>query len=129
MRTPRPIPAPVTRPEPHRAPLRAGVGPSHHHRPWMGETLLHWTASCGDADGARALLPLGADPNAPDDAGNTPLHRAAEWGITARGRWLVVMLLAAGADPSRKNNAATTPGCVLLAAGADPDQFPVDFPD
>ena len=75
----------------------------------MGETLLHWTARCGDADGARALLPLGADPNAPDDAGNTPLHRAAEWGSTARGRWLVVLLLAAGADAARKNKRGVLP--------------------
>ena len=117
MPKPRPIPAPVAWPL-ALANYRAGVHPTHHHRASMGETALHWAAFCGLVGEVQALLPVGADPNATDDGGNTPLHRAADWGNSARGRVLLVMLLAAGADPGRKNK-----------RGVLADRFPVDFPD
>ena len=116
MRAPRPIPAPVTRPA-ARGIYRIGVDWTYHHQPFMGETLLHWAAFCGLVGEVQALLPVGADPNATDDGGNTPLHRAADRGITLRDwRRLVVVLLAAGADPNRENKTTLPP---LLAAARD----------
>ena len=104
MRTPRLIPTPAA-----RAPVRAGFDPTHWSRPWMGDTALHWAAFCGDVEWVKVLLGAGADPNATDNAGNTPLHRAAEWGNSEPGRLLVARLLAAGADPNIPDNAGNTP--------------------
>ena len=59
--------------------------------------------------GCGRCCPSAPTRTATDDAGNTPLHRAAVWGITARGRWLVVLLLAAGADAGRKNKRGVLP--------------------
>jgi hemoglobin len=42
-----------------------------------GATLLHETAMFGDADLARVLVRLGADPDAKETEGHTPLYRAA----------------------------------------------------
>jgi hypothetical protein len=40
------------------------------------ETLLHSAAACGDIDAIRALVYWGADVNAQDHSGDTPLHKA-----------------------------------------------------
>jgi ankyrin repeat protein len=87
---------------------------------------------------ARSLLDAGADPNARDDAGRTPLHFAAQEGATDAVRLLidhgaevdsvdrygntplwtsvvnchygvVALLLAAGAEPTRTNNNGKSP--------------------
>jgi hemoglobin len=42
-----------------------------------GATLLHETAMFGDAKLTRVLVRLGADPNAKETGGHTPLYRAA----------------------------------------------------
>ena len=67
-----------------------------------GNTGLHWAARQGAAAMARLLIDNGADPNARNDADETPLHWAA-----AEGRKeIVVMLIARGA----KVNAAAMGG-------------------
>jgi ankyrin repeat protein len=40
-------------------------------------TPLHYAADCGNSDAAKALLDGGADPNATDAQGRTPIHVAA----------------------------------------------------
>lgn len=52
----------------------------------------------------RMLMAAGADPNAPDRMGDTPLHVAAKINAFAR----VLDLLEAGADPRAKNKRGTT---------------------
>lgn len=44
----------------------------------MGTTALHWAASAGSEDAAKALLDERADVNATNTAGQTPLHFAAQ---------------------------------------------------
>jgi ankyrin repeat protein len=57
-----------------------------------GQTLLHDAALVGEAELAAVLIRLGADPDAKEAGGHTPLYRAST-GDVAR------VLLAAGATP------------------------------
>jgi hypothetical protein len=52
-----------------------------------------------------ALIAAGADPNAADKSGVTPLHRAVRTRCTAAVR----ALLDGGADPKRTNKSGSTP--------------------
>jgi serine/threonine-protein kinase TNNI3K len=97
----------------------------------MGRTNLHKAAFDGNAERVKELLKKGADPNARDKYGWTPLHKAA-----SRCSVDVVKLLLERkpkrADPNIKNKYGTTPlhtaayeGRVevvelLLVYGADP---------
>jgi hypothetical protein len=67
-----------------------------------------WNPSAQAATIAH-LIEAGADPNATDKSGVTPLHRA----VRTRCAAAVKALLEAGADPRRKNNSGSTP--ILLA--------------
>ena len=69
-----------------------------------GRTALAETAYGEHLEQARVLLQAGADPNAADFMGNTPLHIAAK---TGKGR-LVLALLDAKADPGAVNNQGAT---------------------
>lgn len=51
------------------------------------------------------LVEAGADPDATDKSGVTPLHRA----VRTRSTGAVAALLAAGADPGRPNKTGSTP--------------------
>ena len=82
-----------------------------------GRTAVFRAAAGGRAAAVRALLALGADPNATSLAGTrdfSPLHFAADAGATGAAE----ALLAAGAAPSAMDASGTTPfeAAVLSAA-------------
>ena len=81
-----------------------------------GHTPLHRAALRGDADAVEALLKAGADPNATNQAGATPLHYA-----TGSER-MVAALLARGARADAVSKANRTP---LLIAVLRTDSFAV----
>ena len=47
-----------------------------HSRGWEGETLLLMVCLQGIVEDVEILIKAGADVNASEDFGNTPLHRA-----------------------------------------------------
>ncbi len=84
------------------------------HRPALaGRTALHHAAQRGDAAMAALLLDAGADPNATDTEGNTPLHLLAGAPPSAESVDLAKSLLAYGADATRTNARGRTPVRVL----------------
>jgi ankyrin repeat protein len=110
----------------------------HGGSPDRLETPLHLAAAYGHSELHWALLQAGADANAPDAQGHTPLHAACARCCNPE---VVAQLLAAGADPNACTKQQTTPlmlvvqqACMrlssssnsitviqqLLAAGADP---------
>lgn len=58
-----------------------------------------------DIDTIKKLLEEGADPNAKDFQGNTPLHLAKKYG----DKKIFQLLLSKGADPSIKNKSGKIP--------------------
>ena len=79
----------------------------------MSVTALHWAAGrCYRAEGyldvVAWLLGHGADPNASDSQGNTPLHRAMELRDRADPE-VVQVLLDRGGDLSVRNHRGDTP--------------------
>lgn len=81
-----------------------------------GDTPLHRAALRGDADAVEALLAQGADVNALNAAGATPLH----YGIVSER--IVAALLSHGAKPDVVSGVGVTP---LLGAVARADSYPV----
>lgn len=124
-----------------RALLEVGANLEQRNKSRNGMTALHIAAwGIGPVGGCVGnphdclceLIKLGADVNARDDSGDTPLHNAAFWSSADDIR----TLLAAGADVDAVGNDGRTPlheaalcegslgpECIelLLAAGADPN--------
>lgn len=78
-----------------------------------GTTALHWAARHDDVGTARALLAAGADANAVNRYGLSPLALAATNGSGT----FVQLLLAAGADPTRAQPGGETPLLTAARAG------------
>ena len=109
--------------------LRRGVNIDQKQRSW-GFNLLYLSASTGDAQDVAVLLALGANPDVPNDDGETPLLRA----VLNKHLDVVRKLLAAGADPSVRSKSGLSPLFVavtdnnarmvnaLLDGGADADE-------
>lgn len=71
-----------------------------------GQTPLHVAAEAGLPGMCRFLLKNGAEVNAPDNFGGTPLHAAA---ACQSGVRVVRLLVKKGADPFLKDRAGMTP--------------------
>jgi hypothetical protein len=93
------------------------------------EQSLFWAIEDGDVGAIRDLLAQGANPNAANKFGNTPLHAA----VMKESAELVALLLANRADPNYVNTESFGPLsavamtgnatilALLLDAGANPD--------
>jgi ankyrin repeat protein len=69
---------------------QAGADPNDRGTDPGSETPLHWAASSDDAEGAEALIDVGADVNVPDGSIGSPIENAVGYGC-----WHVARLLAA----------------------------------
>lgn len=86
----------------------------HACDPITRRNALHKAAFWGHIDATRFLVQeLHLDLHARDSAGDTPAHDAARFGHRA----VLQLLLAAGADPSLRNNSRQTVGDVAAAYG------------
>src|SRR5262249_37712533 len=81
------------------APLRTN---EHYNSDW-GSTPLHFAAASGQRDAVMALLSAGADVNARNDHGVTPLHRAVKYPDIAQ------LLIERGAKVDVGDGAGRTP--------------------
>ena len=93
------------------AELLVAHGADCHARNRRGAQALHYAADtnhwepAAQAQTIQYLLSIGADPNALDNSGVAPLHRA----IRTRSLPAVQCLLDGGADPRAPNKAGSTP--------------------
>jgi len=78
-----------------------------------GETALDVAARIGNAEAARLLLDVGADPTATNKHGETPLHTA----VYDRHADVVELFLSRGADPNARNAYGETPLHVAALVG------------
>lgn len=114
--------------EPERATELLAAHPQLLNARWLhGETVLHFLAVEGFADGVRFLAEHGADVNAVNDFGHPPLLDVARRGIAQ----IAATLLRHGANPNARSatdgpalHCALERGqedvvALLLAAGAD----------
>lgn len=83
--------------------VNGGVRSNEQSSPDWGETPLHYAARDGSIDIARVLIQAGADVNARDDRGVTPLHRAVE------SPQMLELLCDAGAKMNAVDSTGRTP--------------------
>ncbi|MCY3808698.1 MAG: ankyrin repeat domain-containing protein [Gemmatimonadetes bacterium] len=77
--------------------------------------LISTRACCADFENVlREFVAAGADVNARDDHGRTPLHRAGPTIVTSA-------LLKAGADPGARDSAGSTPMHIAASRGRGPE--------
>ncbi len=88
-----------------RASIAARPGASWDFKDALGRTLLHLIVRDDNRQGLGLLLELGADMNATNNAGETPLMNAAHLGRL----WIVHSLLEHGADFMARNAVCCTP--------------------
>lgn len=93
--------------------LDAGGDVSAVARNTMKVQPLHAAVAARNVEAVKLLLERGADPNARQQVGYTPLMGAAGSGIDA----LVSVLLARGADPSPVNEEGKTAASIALEHG------------
>jgi ankyrin repeat protein len=95
-------------------------------RNMVGWTPLHLAVADGRLSACALLLSAGADPNARDSMGNTPLH----WSVCRHWREsispeayhaIISLLLAHRADVEQRNRAGATPLHEAVLGGADVD--------
>ncbi|KIG14956.1 Ankyrin repeat protein [Enhygromyxa salina] len=78
-----------------------GAGAKRESTDRQGWTALHWAAHAGRLRCAATLLQAGANPNAQDHRGRTPLMLALSQRPVAQ---LIDLLLSAGADPDARDH-------------------------
>ncbi len=107
-----------------QASIAAGfhVGTAHS---WSRSTLLHEAAFQNHASMTELLLMAGADPNARDRYGVTPLWRAAASGYSSH---LLRLLIAGGGDVNASHPDGRTPAIALVRRAATSSGGPGDLP-
>lgn len=89
-----------------------------------GATALAIAAGLGERALVEALLEAGADPNAADEQGNTPMHAAAEHAFQSAERQsagaILGQLVTHGGRLSQRNDAGQDATLVFLGARANP---------
>ena len=103
------------------APACAEDGVGVNARFKLGMTLLHMVAMSPDHEPSvvRMLVEAGADPNARDENGWTPLHAAAGLNPEPSVVAVIAILAEAGADPNARTEDDFTP--LHAAAGLNPE--------
>jgi ankyrin repeat protein len=96
-----------------------GAGADVHARAF-GKTALHFAAKAGFVGATSALLAAGADPNAVDGDGLTPLWHLLQSGARADRATVARLLVDAGADPSVTDPKGRTPHDVVVADRSRP---------
>jgi ankyrin repeat protein len=86
------------------------------HWLYVGDTVLHLAAAALNAPAVRFILDAGADPNAQNRRGATPLHYACDPRPASGGVWnprrqaeIIGHLLAHGADVERADRGGASP--------------------
>lgn len=82
-----------------------------------GRTGLHFASGYGHVETVCSLLDHGADLNASDGHGNTPLHYACEMGMTAVVKILLKNRLELGISIDKANEKGSTPLLLACRAG------------
>ena len=93
-----------------------------HERYTYGRTLLHEVAGAGSVAIVELLLRLGADPNAVDRFGHTPLYHVGNAYNVAGGAGVVHALARGGADVNAR---ASIKQCTALHMAARRGNIPV----